>query len=351
MNTTLEYALEYYHKNFSVIPIISKDKRPAVTSWGLNKTIRANEKQLQEWFSNDRSGNNIAIITGSISKIIAFDIDGDKAKEHFYRVVEGLDDSLRDIMHNTTSIKTGSGNTNLIVGFNPQDFQQGEETKNAVLWRIKGDKHNEIRLKAEGGYIIVPPSVHPNGNRYEPINEISPAKLSKKQLKILVTALSDGYNKGPFSSSMDTRLSFQLDDEAVATLVSILKPYYHYGDRNDFILYLSGWLRKKGLELKDAQKVIESLSEGDEERQNRIRTLEETYGKDNLSGIKGYSGLIALLTDQLQDEQKALNILRRIEKILPDKDEKDEKEDTLQLVNKNCLQFFLDQYGSPLRDR
>jgi hypothetical protein len=37
--------------------------------------------------------------------------------------------------------------------------------------------------------------------------------------------------------------------------------------------------------------------------------------------------------------------VKRAEKILPP--EKDEKEDTLQLVNKTCLQFFLDQYGSP----
>jgi hypothetical protein len=98
--------------------------------------------------------------------------------------------------------------------------------------------------------------------------------------------------------------------------------------------------------------VIELLSEGDEERQNRVRTLQETYSKDNLSDIKGYSGLLVLLSEQLQDEQKAYDTLKRAEKILPykekkDKNEKDEKEDTLQLVNKNCLQFFLDQYGSP----
>jgi hypothetical protein len=54
-----------------------------------------------------------------------------------------------------------------------------------------------------------------------------------------------------------------------------------------------------------------------------------------------------LLAGQLQDEQKALDTLRRLEKHLLDKDKKNEKGDTLQLVNKNCLQFFLDQYGSP----
>jgi hypothetical protein len=106
-------------------------------------------------------------------------------------------------------------------------------------------------------------------------------------------------------------------------------------------------LRKKGLVLKHAQKVIESLSEGDEEKRCRIRTFQETYAKDELSGIKGYSGLFVLLTEQLQDEQKAFDLLKKMEKIVSDKDEKDEKEDTLQLVNKNCLQLFLDQYGSP----
>ena len=78
----------------------------------MNKTVRANEKQIQEWFSNGGTNNNIAIVTGRVSKIIAFDIDGDAAKEYFYRTVEGLDDeSLEDIIYNAMSIKTGSGNT------------------------------------------------------------------------------------------------------------------------------------------------------------------------------------------------------------------------------------------------
>ena len=68
---------------------------------------------------------------------------------------------------------------NHIVGFNPEHYQEDEEIKNAVLWCSKNDKHNEIRLKAEGGYIVVPPSIHPNGNRYELINEFPLATLSK----------------------------------------------------------------------------------------------------------------------------------------------------------------------------
>lgn len=48
MKTTLDYALEYYHKYFSIIPIIGKDKKPAIQSWEENKTKRADEKQIGE---------------------------------------------------------------------------------------------------------------------------------------------------------------------------------------------------------------------------------------------------------------------------------------------------------------
>jgi hypothetical protein len=350
VETTLDYAWEYCKRSFSVIPIIARDKKPAIQSWESNKTTRANEEQIQEWFSNG-STNNIAVVTGNVSRILAFDIDGDEAKEYFYCIVEELDDSLKDIIYNTTAIKTGSGNTNLIISFNPEDFQEDEKIKNVVLWYSNDNKHNEIRLKAEGGYIVVPPSVHPNGNRYELLNRVSPAVLSRKQLEILIDTLRNGRKKECSSLPSEYKDNFyHLKDEAVNNIVSLLKPYYRYGERNDFTLYLSGYLRKRGVPIEDARRVIASLSEGDEERQDRIRTLEETYAKDDLTHIKGYSGLLVLLTEQLQDEQKAFDTLKKVGKILPDKDEKDEKDekdDTLQLVNKNCLQFFLDQYGAP----
>ena len=160
--------------------------------------------------------------------------------------------------------------------------------------------------------------------------------------------LSNGHKGRQSPSSIGNKNTlYSLNDEAVTNIVSILKPYYKYGERNDFVLYLSGWLKKENVVIEHTEKLIKLLSEGDEERQNRIRTLQETYAKDNMSRIKGYSGLLALLTEQLQDEQKAYDTLKRVEKVFPDKDEKDEKEDTLQLVNKNCSEFFLDQYGLP----
>ena len=44
------------------------------------------------WFSNGHAQNNIAIVTGKVSRIIAFDIDGEEVRACFYKAVESLGD-------------------------------------------------------------------------------------------------------------------------------------------------------------------------------------------------------------------------------------------------------------------
>jgi hypothetical protein len=317
MKTTLDYALEYCHKHYSVIPLVSKDKKPAINSWELNKTARADEKQIVQWFSN--SENNIAIVTGRISSIIAFDIDGDAAKEQFFQRVEAFnDDSIKAAVKNAMRIRTGSGNTNIIIGFKPEDFAEGEEIKNAVLWGDNSNGgHSEIRLEAEGGYIVAPPSTHPNGNKYELVDGVSPAVLSKEQIQKLIVAFNDDDKEKSYSSHNNTNMFYQLNDKEVADIVFVLKPYYHFGKRHDLVLYLSGWLRKKSVAIESANKVIQHIAEGDDEKSKRFRTLEETYAKEDLGSIKGYSGLLATLTDLLQgDKKNASNILKKVIMIL-----------------------------------
>ncbi|PWU82268.1 MAG: hypothetical protein DLM72_02700 [Candidatus Nitrosopolaris wilkensis] len=93
-------------------------------------------------------------------------------------------------------------------------------------------------------------------------------------------------------------------------------------------MYLSGWLRKEGIVIRTARKVIQSICEDDEEKAARIRTLEETYRKEWSNDIKGYSGLLELLTDEFGDVRKARTFLDELQR-LPEQVQKKDEEDVI----------------------
>jgi hypothetical protein len=132
----------------------------------------ASEDQLKQWFSTTGHHNNVGIITGTVSRIFVIDIDGQEAQTHFQTKIEQVQDkAIITSVNRTLKIKTGSGNINIVIGFNPKEFDTDKkETKNRILWKGNRSGHSEIRIKGEGGYIVAPPSIHPNGNKYELIN-------------------------------------------------------------------------------------------------------------------------------------------------------------------------------------
>jgi hypothetical protein len=77
-------------------------------------------------------------------------------------------------------------------------------------------------------------------------------------------------------------------------------------------MYLSGLIRKEGISFENALKVIESIAADDEEKSARIRTLQETYKKEELDKVCGYSGLLSILTNQTQSEDRAKQILDEV---------------------------------------
>ena len=343
----LDYATTYSNIGFSVIPIKKKSKTPSIEKWTPYRCSYPKIKDLVEWFSD--SNNGIAIITGEISAIFAIDIDGEQAAQYYNdKINSSGDQELISANNNTMKIKTGSGNINIILGFNAQEYSH-DKLKSLTLWKNKDEKnHSEIRIKAEGGYIVAPPSTHPNNNEYTLVNGIDLIILKREQIQKLIDLFSkDGFNR------------YRKITTSISHIVEILKSHYRNGLRNDLVLYFSGWLRKLGVSLEAAEELINELVKDDEEKDNRIRTLHETYQKQDQDKIAGYSGLLQLLSYDC-NEDDAKEKLKKVKEIIDKifgtsknnkkgKEKKKGKEeiDIISLIKEYYVDVFVDQFNKP----
>ncbi len=135
-----EIGKQYLELGWSIIPI-GAEKKP-LCPWKSFQENRATLVQLQEWCLNP-SLKGFAIVTGKLSGVYVLDIDSGSS----FNV-----ESLPKTVHS----KTGSGGHHYFFIF----------PKDKVL-RNKGGFQEYTDTRGEGGYAIIPPSIHPNGNTYE----------------------------------------------------------------------------------------------------------------------------------------------------------------------------------------
>ena len=86
---------------------------------------------------------------------------------------------LEDIkIPQTFTVRTGGGGLHLYFKVETEEDKQIIQKFKGVWWSAEGRKHSEVRLKWEE-HVIIPPSMHPSGNRYEVEVATSPINASE----------------------------------------------------------------------------------------------------------------------------------------------------------------------------
>jgi len=146
-------AVWYCEHGFAVVPLKAKSKHPAMAH-GLN-----------DWFDDPDSARevwtrfpdfNIGIVCGAPSHgllVLDFDVDEEREKDG-YATLSAWERAQGELPETAVAI-TGSGGMHYLYRTNRNTIRP---SANAELG---------VDVRCDGSYIVAPPSVHPNGNRYE----------------------------------------------------------------------------------------------------------------------------------------------------------------------------------------
>lgn len=150
-NTFLDAAIEYAGKGMAVFPLKPKDKKP-LTAHGV-KDATTDFDTITKWWKRNPNAN-IGIACGQVSGgLLVIDLD---ERENGVSGFDSLHEweSANGELPETARTITGKGGSHIL-------YRVDHKENNRV------DLLDGIDVRSDGGYIVAPPSIHPNGNRYE----------------------------------------------------------------------------------------------------------------------------------------------------------------------------------------
>ena len=164
MNSVLEQANEYIDQGWSILPVKPSEKRPYMTNWLQYQHVKATKDMAENWFTS-LTGAGVGMVTGRISGVVVLDI------ESYCRIP--IEELLRRYPTQMVS-RTGSGGYHLFYIY-PNDVPK-------IANRVGIFEGADIR--ADGGFIVLPPTRHPNGRQYEWVKTGFPGVFPKALLDI-----------------------------------------------------------------------------------------------------------------------------------------------------------------------
>jgi hypothetical protein len=190
-------------KGWRLHPLTPRKKVPLLKSWQVKAT--ANTEELASW-AGKYEGCNWGVATGPQSGFFVLDLDGDTGLDWLKaRIDDGNE------LPETWSVHTARG-LHLY-------FRWEMEVRNSTSKLAAG-----VDIRGAGGYVVAPPSVHPDGPEYRAADTSCPVSPAPAWLLAL---LQDQ------SVIVKAKTPMRFD---------VLAP----GQRNDGLTRFAGYLRRKG---------------------------------------------------------------------------------------------------------
>lgn len=204
-NNIVDKVLEYVDLGWSILPVKPDEKRPYMSNWVQYQKTRADRDMVNSWFSS-LSNAGVGLVTGRVSGVIVLDVEHDCPIP--------IEDILKKYPTEMVS-KSGGGGRHLFYSY-PQGV---------------GRISNRVRifegadLRADGGFIVLPPTLHASGDRYEWLRRGPMGAFPRELL------------------DMDSRPKAQEGDGWICEALRGVTE----GGRNDTCARLAGYFFKKGM--------------------------------------------------------------------------------------------------------
>jgi len=201
----------------------------SIIKWKEYQDRLPSEEEVVQWFDQNPDAN-IGIVTGKISGIVVFDLDSEHAVT--YAEDEGG-------FPETPKVKTGKG-YHLYMKY------PGFEVRGSV------NKDLDIDIRADGGYVVAPPSIHGSGDMYDweegfSISEIDPAPCEMWMIDYLKSIADKTKSQPGDKKALKTTESGDKERKSKTNIgyADLLKNGCTEGARNQSATSLAGHLFSK----------------------------------------------------------------------------------------------------------
>jgi hypothetical protein len=262
--TLLDVALAYLRRGWSVVPQRPGEKKPAVR-WKPFQATRPSEAQLEAWFRRWPDAG-LAVVLGPASDLFVIDVDGK----------DGHDALLGRLGAEPPAPKalSGSGEPHRFhLYFRCPDLPT---TAKATPW------HDKLEFRGKGGVVILPPSLHRSGRRYEWAEGRSPADVPLPQLPAEVVAALRPRPKPTPDPASPVFAGMPIGVEASPSTRRFLAGAYADGPEwNDRLFRAACDLAGRGVAREAAEPLLLAGARpwGGAEADAAARTIESAYGR------------------------------------------------------------------------